>query len=307
MLGLTDVAADYVHFNFVRTDPHLKFPAFWAHANDYMPDEDNGGNGENGLQEMLLQPVGRKLLVLPAWPKDWDVEFKLNAPFQTTVQGKYVGGKLVDLVVTPPERKADVIDLSQREPYVPPAPPVVGTPGEVKSLLAPSDPAIALKQTAKGQPNVPALLPADTDAQGPLHAIDGNLDTKYYNHAQDTDGANPRGDDTGFAVTPGREGAVTQVQLATAGDVPDRDPLAITVEGSNDPAACAAQGNGFTLLYEGPSGLANDPGRRKWGPVITFPNTTAYKTYRVLVTQTRSDSSDGTQYSEVRLGTSSTP
>ncbi len=114
MLGLTDIAKEYVHFNFLRTDPHLKFPAFWAHGNDYMPDEDNGGNGENGLQQMLLQPVGRKLLLFPAWPKDWNAEFKLNAPFQTTVQGRVVDGKLAELVVNPPERADDVIDMSLR-------------------------------------------------------------------------------------------------------------------------------------------------------------------------------------------------
>ena len=111
MLGLTDVAKDYVHFNFVRTDPHLKFLAFWEHANDYQPDEDNGGNGENGLQQMLMQTVGKKILLLPAWPKNWDADFKLNAPFQTTVQGKIRSGKIIDLVVTPPERKDDVIDM----------------------------------------------------------------------------------------------------------------------------------------------------------------------------------------------------
>jgi hypothetical protein len=92
------------------------------------------------------------------------------------------------------------------------------------------------------------------------------------------------------------------VQFATGNDVPDRDPLSITVEGSNDPNASAAQGNGFTLLYEGPVGLANDPGRKAWGPVIKFANSTAYKTYRVLVTETRGDSADAVQYSEVKLG-----
>ncbi len=120
MLGLTDVAEDNVHFNLTRTDPHLKFLAFWAHGHDYMPDEDNGGNGENGLQQMLLQAIGKKLLLFPAWPKEWDVDFKLNAPFQTTVQGKFEQGKLVDLVVTPPDRKADVIDMSTRAVPVPP-------------------------------------------------------------------------------------------------------------------------------------------------------------------------------------------
>jgi hypothetical protein len=300
MLGLTDVAVDYVHFNLTRTDPRLKFWAFWAHGADYMPDEDNGGNGENGLQQMLLQPVGRKLLILPAWPKDWDVDFKLNAPFRTTVQVSYRGGKVVNLVVNPPERKADVIDMSTRVISIPPpAPNAGGATESVNSIIAPQDPIVALKQTAKGQPNTLA----DTgDGYGVAAAIDGNLDTKYFNTGQDADGFNPRGDNTGFVVTPRVTGVVTAVQFATANDRPDRDPLSITIEGSNIPNASNAQGNGFTLVYEGPTGLANDPGRKHWGPVIHFQNAAAYKTYRILVTETRGDSTDAVQYSAVRLG-----
>jgi alpha-L-fucosidase 2 len=112
MLGLSDVAKTYVSFNFARKDPRLKFPAFWDEGHDYMPDQDNGGNGENGLQNMLLQTDGKKILLLPAWPKEWNAQFKLNAPYQTTVQGRVQGGKLVDLVVTPASRKKDVIDMS---------------------------------------------------------------------------------------------------------------------------------------------------------------------------------------------------
>jgi hypothetical protein len=299
MLGLTDVAEDYVHFNLVRTDPHLKFVAFWMHGSDYMPDEDNGGNGENGLQEMLLQPVGKKLLIFPAWPKNWDVDYKLNAPFQTTVQASFRGGKVVDLVVNPPERKADVIDMSLRTASASAPIPPAGEAGSVNSVLSPQDPIVALKQTSKGQPNV---LADSSEADGVARAIDGNLDSKYLNRGQDLDGSNPHGDNTGFVVSPAGSGTVDEVQFATGNDVPDRDPLSITVEGSNDPNASAAQGNGFTLLYEGPVGLANDPGRKAWGPVIKFANSTAYKTYRVLVTETRGDSADAVQYSEVKLG-----
>ena len=36
---------------------------------DYVPDEDNGGNGMNTLQRMLMQSEGRRILLLPAWPK----------------------------------------------------------------------------------------------------------------------------------------------------------------------------------------------------------------------------------------------
>jgi len=114
MLGLADVAKTYVSFALIRKDPALKFPAFWVAANDYAPDQDNGGNGENGLQQMLMQVDGKKIMLLPAWPKEWDTEFKLNAPFNTTVQGKVRKGKLVDLIVTPATRKTDIIDMSNR-------------------------------------------------------------------------------------------------------------------------------------------------------------------------------------------------
>ncbi|HEY4325043.1 MAG TPA: DUF5703 domain-containing protein [Mucilaginibacter sp.] len=113
MLGQTDVAKKYVSFNFMRKDPALKFPAFWAAGHDYMPDEDNGGNGENGLQEMLMQVDGKKIMLLPAWPKEWNADFKLNAPYNTTIQGKVKNGKLIDLVVTPFSRMVDVIDMSK--------------------------------------------------------------------------------------------------------------------------------------------------------------------------------------------------
>ena len=112
MLGYTDIAKEDTRFNLTNKDASQKFPAFWDKSHDYLPDEDNGGNGENGLQEMLMQVDGRKIMLLPAWPQGWDVDFKLHAPFNTTVQGSVVQGKLTNLVVTPPQRKADVVDMS---------------------------------------------------------------------------------------------------------------------------------------------------------------------------------------------------
>src|SRR5258707_7493401 len=31
--------------------------------------------------------------LLPAWPDNWDADFKLHAPFNTTIQGRVVKGK----------------------------------------------------------------------------------------------------------------------------------------------------------------------------------------------------------------------
>ena len=89
--------------------PALRFPAFWNAGFDYAPDEDNGGNGMNGLQAMLVQDAGRKILLLPAWPAGWDAEFRLHAAAATTIQGRVQGGKLVELQVEPAARRADVV------------------------------------------------------------------------------------------------------------------------------------------------------------------------------------------------------
>ena len=74
-----------------------------------MPDEDNGGNGLNVLQLMLMQSEGSKIYLLPAWPKKWNVNFKLHAPLNTTVEGVVRDGKVESLKVTPPVRREDII------------------------------------------------------------------------------------------------------------------------------------------------------------------------------------------------------
>ena len=60
------------------------------------------------LQAMILQADGEKILLLPAWPKNWNVEFKLYAPFNTMVQGLFAEGKLQYLDVKPEERRKDI-------------------------------------------------------------------------------------------------------------------------------------------------------------------------------------------------------
>lgn len=106
-LGLTAEAAMY-NKRKLANGPH-RFPAFWGPGFDWTPDNNQGGSGMIGLQEMLLQSDGKKIYLLPAWPADWDVSFKLHAPYQTTVEAVIKRGKLVQLKVTPQSRQADVI------------------------------------------------------------------------------------------------------------------------------------------------------------------------------------------------------
>jgi hypothetical protein len=95
--------------------PRAKFPAFWETKMDGTPDNDHGANSVNTLQAMLLQSNGDQIHLLPAWPEDWDVSFKLTAPKKTTVECVYQNGKVVSLKVTPEARRKDIIDHSTPE------------------------------------------------------------------------------------------------------------------------------------------------------------------------------------------------
>jgi hypothetical protein len=95
--------------------PRAKFPAFWETKMDGTPDNDHGANSANTLQAMLLQSDGDKIHLLPAWPEDWDVTFKLTAPKKTTVEGIYQNGRITSLKVTPESRRKDIVDHSTPE------------------------------------------------------------------------------------------------------------------------------------------------------------------------------------------------
>lgn len=89
-------------------DSGRRFPAFWGPGHDWTPDFNWGGSGSIQLQEMLMQTDDRMIYLFPCWDKTIDVDFKLHAPCQTTVEVSLVAGKLARLVVQPPERLADV-------------------------------------------------------------------------------------------------------------------------------------------------------------------------------------------------------
>ena len=87
-----------------------RYPAFWDCMDfDQRPDMDHGGSAMIQLQEMLMQTYGKKILLFPAWPKDWDVNFKLHAPFNTMVEGVLKNGKMESLKVTPEFRRRDLM------------------------------------------------------------------------------------------------------------------------------------------------------------------------------------------------------
>ncbi len=90
-----------------------RFPAFWGPNFDWLPDQDHGGVLMKAIQSLILQVDGTDIYLLPAWPKDWNASFKLNAPYATTVQARIVDGEIYDLEIHPKERAKDLVIVSE--------------------------------------------------------------------------------------------------------------------------------------------------------------------------------------------------
>ncbi len=102
-----------------NTAPQARFPAFFGPGHDWLPDHNWGGCGMTGIQEMLLAPEPGphgKLHLFAAWPKEWDVDFKLHAPGPTIVEAVLRSGKLVSLTTTPRSRAKDIVNWLGKPP-----------------------------------------------------------------------------------------------------------------------------------------------------------------------------------------------
>lgn len=107
-LGLAEDARKALVSRARRWDRNERFPAFWGPNYDWTPDQDHGGVLMKTFQAMLLQTDGPRIFLLPAWPKVWNVDFKLHAPQRALIEGSYRDGRLVFWQVTPPSRQGDV-------------------------------------------------------------------------------------------------------------------------------------------------------------------------------------------------------
>lgn len=106
-LGLTDEAKSLVIQKL--SNAKNRYYTFWGPGLDWAPDHNWGGSGMIALQEMVMQTVGKKIYLLPAWPKDWDADIKLHAPYNTTVEATIKDGRVERLKVTPRSREKDVV------------------------------------------------------------------------------------------------------------------------------------------------------------------------------------------------------
>jgi hypothetical protein len=111
-MGNTSEAAKRILAKLGNFNPQARFPAFFGPGHDWVPDHNWGGSGMVGLQEMLMaaDPYSDgKIFLLPAWPVEWNVDFKLHAPQQTVIEASVKNGKVVSLKVTPESRRKDVV------------------------------------------------------------------------------------------------------------------------------------------------------------------------------------------------------
>ena len=175
----------------------------------------------------------------------------------------------------------------------------------IVTLTRPGDPIIGLYNTTAGGPIVGKDGRYSYTTEHPSLAIDNSTSTKYFNFGGTGDvsqSAHQPGVGSGFYVTPSISNATVAIGLlfATADGLPNRDPLSVTLEGSNLDALDL--GSSWTLIYNGSTGIYSsaDPGRQVYASPQYFNNAIPFRSYRLLVTSQRGDE-HGVQYSEARI------
>ena len=100
---------------FSHASPQCRFPVYGVRMPDSCPDFDHFGAGAAALQRMIVQEAGDKIVLLPAWPANWDADFKLHLREQTTIVGTVANGQLVDWSASHESRKQDgvIYELQQ--------------------------------------------------------------------------------------------------------------------------------------------------------------------------------------------------
>jgi hypothetical protein len=108
-LGLVEQAKENIVKRASNVQPGSIFPAFWVHNLNWAPCQDHGSVLMIAMQRMLLQSNGNTIIVMPCWPKDWDVNFKLWVGKNTYVHGEYNSGHFKSLEAFPEKRSDDMI------------------------------------------------------------------------------------------------------------------------------------------------------------------------------------------------------
>ena len=116
LLGLAhDAMAMALQRAWLEPAPGARWIGFSQHLQDSEPSADHLATMNSALNWMLLQPAhdglgNASVALLPAWPCEWSIRFKLHAPRSTVIELDYAGGnesfgELRSLVVSPPARR----------------------------------------------------------------------------------------------------------------------------------------------------------------------------------------------------------
>lgn len=107
--GNASEAKDGLVHRFRCASTECRFPLYGRTGPDSCPDLDHFGAGAVALQRMLVQEADGKILLLPAWPAEWDVDFKLHVTQGGVISGTVKNGILTEWTIEPAARKKDVV------------------------------------------------------------------------------------------------------------------------------------------------------------------------------------------------------
>ncbi|MFI4861896.1 MAG: PEP-CTERM sorting domain-containing protein, partial [Phycisphaerales bacterium JB063] len=143
---------------------------------------------------------------------------------------------------------------------------------------------------------ITTLTPA---AESATNAIDGDASTKFLSFGQDG---------SGVIVTPsGGPSVAVAMQLTTANDFFERDPISFEIYGTNDAILSSENSEGtsenWTLITADDITLPLD--RMTESALITWANTTEYTSYKIIFTELVDQSgafpADSFQIAEIQL------
>ena len=139
----------------------------------------------------------------------------------------------------------------------------------------------------------------------PMCAFDRDNTTRYtsYGACSSTVFALTCGEDTGLYLTLQHGPTLLQAFrfLTSSTNLPKRDPITVTIEGSNHPSTILRSTSAWTLIYNGSSGLINNSARSAYGTTQQISNNAiAYASYRILITSIRGNATS-VNYSEIEL------
>ena len=129
-------------------DGKARFPRFWGADYSRLPEAKAGIDSFiDTLRSMLIASTGKRICVLPGWPLDRDVAFRVDSETGLGIEVAYSDGKLERLEVHPKQRTSEVFGIGPFEQKVREALPGPFRMPALISFLSPSwvGPRVGLK------------------------------------------------------------------------------------------------------------------------------------------------------------------